>query len=72
MGGSASGARRAQNWYTPPLWMFLTPSLNKMEGENEEIPTIEKRQKSSVISYAFQTLVELIIRLIIIHDFEDP
>ena len=43
-----------------------------MEGENEEIPTIEKRQKSSVISYAFQTLVELIIRLMIIHDFEDP
>ena len=28
-GGSASGARRAQNWYTPPFWMFLTPSLNR-------------------------------------------
>jgi len=27
-GGSASGARRAQNWYTPPPRMFLTPSLN--------------------------------------------
>ena len=27
-GGSASGARRAQNWYTPPLLMFLIPSLN--------------------------------------------
>ena len=27
-GGSASGARRAQNWYTPPLLMFLIPSLS--------------------------------------------
>ena len=26
-GGSASGARRAPNWYTPPPGMFMTPSL---------------------------------------------
>ena len=26
-GGSASGARRAPISYTPPLWMFMTPSL---------------------------------------------
>ena len=27
-GGSASGARRAPNWYTPPPGMFMTPSLS--------------------------------------------
>ena len=26
-GGSAFGARRAPNWYTPPPGMFMTPSL---------------------------------------------
>ena len=28
-GGSAFGARRAPNWYTPPPGMFMTPSLRK-------------------------------------------
>ena len=27
-GGSAFGARRAPNWYTPPPGMFMTPSLS--------------------------------------------
>ena len=31
-GGPASGARRAPISYTPPLWVFMTPSLN-MESE---------------------------------------
>ena len=34
-----------------------------MEGESEEIHTIEKKTKSSVNSYASQTLLESIIRL---------
>ena len=29
-GGSAFGARRAPNWYTPPPGMFMTPSLSRL------------------------------------------
>ena len=49
----------------------LKEFIYRIEGENEErFPLLRIRDKSSVNSYAFQTLFEFIIRLLI-HNFED-
>ena len=52
-GGSASGARRAQNWYTPPLWMFLRPSLNS--------PKQREMLYSSSFCFCFKVIFRVII-----------